>query len=108
MSAAEGVISGPLGPALAILAMTAATYLCRTGGVLLMSRVRLTPAVERALAALPGSIVAATVVPIAMEGGPPAIVGVVAAVVVMKAMRNEVAALAAGLAVAAAMRALGL
>lgn len=99
---------GSSGPFLAILAMTAATYLCRVSGVLLMSRIRLTPAVERALAALPGSIVAATVVPIAIRTGPDAIAGVLTGVVVMRLVRNEVVALIAGLAVAAAFRALGL
>lgn len=99
---------GPLGPVLAIAAMTIATYLCRVSGVLMMSRVRLTPRIERALAALPGSIVAATVLPIAFRTGPDAIAGVVVGIVVMRLVRNEVAALVAGLAVAAAMRALGL
>ena len=40
------------GSALAILGMAIATYLCRISGVVLMSRVRLTPAVQRALTAL--------------------------------------------------------
>lgn len=99
---------GQWGPLLAILAMTAATYLCRISGVVLMSRIRLTPAVERALGALPGSIVAATVVPIALRTGPDAIAGVLVGIVVMRFARNEVVALIAGLAVAAAFRALGL
>lgn len=96
---------GPLGPALAIAAMTLATYLCRVSGVLLMSRVRLTPRVQRGLSALPGSIVTATVVPIAFRSGPDAILAIGAGVLVMWAVRNEVVALLAGLAVAAAIRA---
>ena len=99
---------GAYGAALAIGAMAVATYICRVSGVLLMSRVRLTPAVQRALAALPGSIVAATVLPIAVRSGPDAIAGIVAGVVAMALIRNEVVALAAGLSVAAAMRFTGL
>ena len=99
---------GEYGPALAIAAMALATYLCRVSGVVLMSRVRLTPAVQRALAALPGSIVAATVLPIAIRSGVDAVAGIAAGMVAMALSRNEVAALAAGLAVAAGLRFMGL
>jgi uncharacterized membrane protein len=99
---------GTWGPALAIAAMALATYLCRISGVVLMSRVRLTPAVQRALAALPGSIVAATVIPIAARSGVDAVVGILAGIVAMALTRNEIAALAAGLGLAAAIRFMGL
>lgn len=98
----------PLGPALAITAMVLATYICRISGVLLMSRVRLTPGVERALRALPGSIVVATVLPIALASGPEALVAVTAGIATAYLTRNDLAALVAGLAVAAALRALPL
>lgn len=96
------------GAVLAIAAMALATYLCRVAGVLIMSRVRITRRVERALGALPGSIVAATIVPIALRSGPAAVAGIVAAIVVMRLARNELAALLAGLGVAALVRASGL
>jgi uncharacterized membrane protein len=105
---ADGLLSGPLGPPLVIAAMAIATYLCRIGGVVIMSYVRLTPTVERALAALPGSIVAATVVPLALKSGPAAIGGVLASVLVMHLTHREFAAIAAGMAVGAGVRALGL
>jgi uncharacterized membrane protein len=108
VSTVEGWIAGPAGPWLAIGLMALLTYLLRIGGVAMMSRVRITPPVERALAALPGSIVAATVVPIAIAAGPPAILGVLAAVLTARLAGNELAALLAGLAAAAAMRAFGL
>lgn len=108
MAAADGLLAGPAGPWLAILAMAVTTYLLRIGGVLIMSRVRITPRVERALAALPGSIVAATVVPIAIKAGPAAILGVGAAILTARLTRNELAALLAGLLVAAGARAAGL
>ncbi|MGA0595092.1 AzlD family protein [Enterovirga sp. CN4-39] len=92
------------GSALAILGMAIATYLCRVSGVVLMSRVRLTPAVQRALTALPGSIVAATVLPIAARSGYDAIAGILAGVIVMALTRNEVVALFSGLGIVAAIR----
>jgi uncharacterized membrane protein len=92
------------GPALAIIAMTFATYLCRISGVVLMSFVRLTPGVQRALAALPGSIVVATVLPIAVRSGPDAVAGIVAGLLAMAWTRNEVVALIAGLGTAATIR----
>lgn len=95
---------GSYGPALAIAAMTLATYLCRISGVVLMSFVRLTPGVRRALAALPGSIVAATVVPLAARSGLDAVAGILAGLAAMILSRNELVALLAGLAVAAAFR----
>lgn len=108
MGAVDAFIAGPAGPWLAILAMAVATYLLRIGGGLIMSRIRITPTVERALDALPGSIVAATVVPIAIKAGPAAIIGVVTAVVTAWLTRSELAALILSLLVAAGARAVGL
>jgi hypothetical protein len=59
----RGTDRGAAGSALAILLMGVATYLCRSSGVVLMSRVRITPRVERGLRALPGCIVVSTVLP---------------------------------------------
>ena len=112
MTPAEGwpaaFLTGSAGPYLAILAMAAATYLCRASGVMLMSRVRVTPRIERALRALPGSIVVATVLPLALASGLPALLGVAAGFATMAITRTEVAALAVGLATVAAARAGGL
>jgi len=101
------LLSGPLGPYIAILGMAVATYLCRVSGVVLMSRIRITPRIERALQALPGSIVVATVLPIAAEMGLPAYAGLAAAVAAMSLFRLELAALSAGLVTVAAVRAFG-
>lgn len=100
------LIAGPLGPVLAIALMTLATYLCRASGVVLMSRVTITPRVERALRALPGSIVIATILPLVMDGGAPALAGLTAAVLVMILVRFELAAIGAGLGAVALLRAL--
>jgi uncharacterized membrane protein len=106
--AIDALLAGPAGPYAAIAAMTLATYLCRASGVVLMSRVHLTPRVRRALAALPGSIVVATVAPLAAQAGLPAVAGVAAALVTMMATRTELAALAAGMATVAGLRAMGM
>ncbi len=65
----DALLAGPAGPWIAILALALVTYLCRASGVVLMSRVRLTPRVERGLRALPGSIVVATAVPTGLSAG---------------------------------------
>jgi uncharacterized membrane protein len=100
-------IAGPAAPYLVILAMAAATYACRISGTLLMSRVRLTARVERALRALPGSIVVATVLPIAVQSGLPAFVGLLASITVMSWLRNDLTALVAGLGGVVLARSLG-
>jgi uncharacterized membrane protein len=104
----DGVLAGPWGAALAIVGMMAATFCCRASGFVLMSRVRLTPRIERALRALPGSIVIATVVPIAAHGGSSAALGLGATLLTMSMVRLELVAIIAGLSTVAATRALGL
>lgn len=102
------VLGGDLGAATAIALMGLATYLCRLGGVALMSRVRPTPSVERALRALPGSIVLATIAPLVVGAGSAGFLAVGAAVAMMRLARSELLAIAAGLAAATAARAIGL
>lgn len=95
------------GPYLAILAMALATYVCRISGVVLMGFIPLTPHVRRGLAALPGSIVAATVLPLIERLGPAAGLALLAAVASMVIRRSEILALAVGMSVISAARALG-
>jgi len=92
----------------AILAMGAIAFMMRAGGFWLMGRVPLTPRVRRMLEALPGSIVAAIVLPIVVRIGPVAALAVVAAALVMAWRRNELVAVAAGILAAIAARAAGL
>ena len=98
-------VAGPAGAYLAIAAMTVATYLCRLSGVALMKGVRVTPRLERGLRALPGSIVVATVVPIGVQSGPAALLGLAAGLAAMAVVRHELAALGAGLGVVTLARA---
>jgi uncharacterized membrane protein len=104
----DALLAGPAGPWIAILALALVTYLCRASGVVLMSRVRLTPRVERGLRALPGSIVVATALPTGLSAGLPGLLGLVTAAGVMALTRFELAAVLAGLGVVAAGRAAGL
>ncbi|MGL4973783.1 MAG: AzlD family protein [Bosea sp. (in: a-proteobacteria)] len=95
------------GAVFAILAMTIATYLCRISGVALMGLVPLTPRVRRGLAALPGSIVVATVLPLIERTGPAAGLALAASLLMMLWRRNEILSLVTGLAVVTVARASG-
>ncbi|MBX9907098.1 MAG: AzlD domain-containing protein [Beijerinckiaceae bacterium] len=99
---------GAWGAVLAILAMALATYLCRISGVALMAFIPLTPRVRRGLAALPGSIVVATVLPLVERLGWSAALALLAAVGSMVIRRSELLALVVGMAVVSGARALGL
>jgi uncharacterized membrane protein len=101
------VTSGPWGPALAITAMALATFLCRIAGAVVMSRITITPRVKRGLRALPGSIVLATIGPVALDQGGGAIVSLAATVTAMVLTRREAIALAAGLGTLSLIRAFG-
>ncbi|QRE75353.1 AzlD family protein [Methylobacterium aquaticum] len=104
----DTLLASPAGPWIAILALALVTYLCRASGVVLMSRVRLTPRVERGLRALPGSIVVATAVPTGLSAGLPGLLGLVTAAGVMALTRFELAAVLAGMGVVALGRLAGL
>lgn len=104
----DALLAGPAGPWIAILALALVTYICRASGVVLMSRVRLTPRVERGLRALPGSIVVATALPTGLSAGLPGLLGLVTAAGVMALTRFELAAVLAGMGVVAVGRLVGL
>jgi uncharacterized membrane protein len=96
---------GGYGTLAAILIMGAVTYAMRAGGFWLMAHVPLTARLRRMLEALPGAVVVATVLPIAVREGVPAVLAIVAACVAMMVRRNDFFAVIAGMAVAAAARA---
>lgn len=98
--------AGPWGSTLAVAAMALATYLCRIAGAVVMSRVAITPRMERGLRALPGSIILATILPMTIDNGLPAIVSIAAGVVTMAFTRIELVGLAAGLGTLSLIRAL--
>ena len=103
----DPAIAAP-GALLAILGMTLATYVMRTSGFWAMGHLPLTPRLRKILEALPGAVVVATILPLAMRGGPAAWAGLAAAALTMLTLRNEFLAIAAGVGVAALARLLGL
>jgi uncharacterized membrane protein len=104
MTAIEGADLGVLA---AIAAMAVATYVMRAGGFWMMSHVPPSPRLRRMLEALPGSVIVAAVLPIVVRDGITAMLAIGAAVIVMLVTRRDILAVIAGMAVAAAARALG-
>jgi uncharacterized membrane protein len=93
---------------LAIAGMTAVTLSLRLGGYFLMSYVVVTPRVRRMLDALPGSVIAAAVLPVALQGGGVAIAAVLLAMLAMYLSRSDMVAIIVGVGAAALLRAAGL
>jgi len=93
---------------LAIAGMTAVTLSLRLGGYFLMSYVTVTPRVRRMLDALPGSVIAAAVLPVALQVGVVAIVAVLLAMLAMYLSRSDMVAIVIGVGAAALLRAVGL
>ncbi|MFC0242284.1 AzlD family protein [Rhodopseudomonas telluris] len=93
---------------IAFAVMTAVTVASRLGGFWLMGYVNVTPRVRRMLDALPGSIIVAAALPVAVNGGPIVIFALVAAMTVSIIRRNDFLAVATGMLVAALARALGI
>ncbi len=100
-------IASPWGSVVVIGAMALVTFLCRIAGVVAMSRVRITPRVERGLRALPGSIILATILPAVIDNGWPALAALAAAVLAMAVTRIDIVGLVAGLGTLSIIRALG-
>jgi len=92
---------------LAIAAMTAVTVMLRLSGYFLMGYVTVTPRVRHMLDALPGSVIAAAVLPVALQGGPVAIAAIGATLVAMYFTRNDIIAVVLGVGTAALWRLVG-
>jgi uncharacterized membrane protein len=88
-------------------AMAAVTVFTRLAGFWMMGRVTLTPRVTRMLEALPGSVVAALIMPVIVKEGVSAAIAMVAVAFLMIWRRNEFLALACGIVVVAGLRAMG-
>ena len=93
---------------IAIAVMGLVTVALRTSGFWLMGFVPVTPRVKRMLDALPGSIVAAAVLPAVAQGGIVAALAVVSAMLSMWLTRNDFVAVISGMGVAALARIAGL
>jgi uncharacterized membrane protein len=92
---------------IAFAVMTAVTVASRLGGYWLMGYVTVTPRVRRMLDALPGSIIVAAALPVAVNGGVVVMFAIVAAMLVSIIRRNDFLAVITGMAVAALARAVG-
>jgi uncharacterized membrane protein len=92
---------------IAFAVMTAVTVASRLGGYWLMGCVTVTPRVRRMLDALPGSIIIAAALPVAVNGGLVVMFAIVAALMVTVIRRNDFIAVITGVAVAALARAIG-
>ncbi|MCD0420108.1 MAG: AzlD domain-containing protein [Rhodopseudomonas sp.] len=93
---------------IAFAVMTAVTVASRLGGYFMMRYVEVTPRVRRMLDALPGSIIVAAALPVAVNGGPIVMIALAAAIAVSVLRRNDFLAVITGMLVAALARALGL
>jgi uncharacterized membrane protein len=91
-----------------LAAMTLVVYATRIGGFWLIGRVTIGRRLQRMLEALPGAVIAATVAPLVLTGGITAWLAVIAAAATMITVRNDFAAVVAGVAAAALARAAGL
>jgi len=99
--------SDPAGFLGLLLAMTLVVYATRAGGFWLIGHVTIGPRLRSILESMPGAVIAATVAPIVLHGGVGALLAVLAAALAMLVVRNDFAAVVAGVAVAAGVRALG-
>jgi uncharacterized membrane protein len=98
----------PLGFIAMLAAMAVAVILCRLGGYWLIGRFTIRTRLRKILNALPGAIIASTIAPILFTGGASAWLALAVAALTMIAVRNDFAALAAGVLIAAGARAAGL
>lgn len=92
---------------LAFAVMTAVTIAARLGGFWLMGYVDVTPRIRRMLDALPGSIIVAAALPVAVNGGPVVMGAIVAAIAATVVFRNDFIAVIVGMTVAALARTIG-
>ena len=101
------IASEPLRFMAVVLAMALAAYATRIGGYWLIGRIPLSRRLLRMLDALPGAVIAAIMLPTLIKGGPSAVLAVAAAMTTMVLVRNDFAAVLAGVAMAALVRAAG-
>ena len=95
----------PLGFAAILMAMMVAVYITRAGGFWLIGRFTIGPRLRRMLDALPGAVVVSTIVPVLLTGGLSGWLALGAAALTMIVLRNDFAAVLAGVAIAALARA---
>ena len=90
-----------------ILVMTAAAAVCRYAGFAFMQLIPMTPRVRAGLDAIPLAVMIAIVLPPALKGGVPELVGLAITITATQFKANEFVAILAGMASVAALRAFG-
>ncbi|GAB7012234.1 AzlD family protein [Halolamina salina] len=88
-----------------VAAMAVLTYLTKAGGFWLLGHVDTSERVDAALSALPGAVVVSIVAPELLHGGPSAWLGAAAVVLLTRKTGSLLAAMAGGLGVVLAVRA---
>jgi len=83
----------------AILGMGTVTYLTRIAGVLILSRVRLSPGLKRWLEQIPGAVIMSIVAPAVLATGPAEALGGLAALATAVTTRSLPLAMVAGVGV---------
>lgn len=96
------------GSYIAIGAMALVTTFLRVAGYWIVGRFPLTTRLQRGLEALPLALFAATIVPLAVKGGPAGWIAVPIVAVAMLLTGKEAIALIAGIGVASLVRGFGL
>lgn len=89
---------------LAIAAMAAVTYATRIGGLVLMPRLPASPWLDRWVAVVPGTVLAAIVAPAVFRQGPPELVAAAVTVVVARRGSGLLLPVAAGVATVLLLR----
>lgn len=87
------------------LMLAAVCYGCRAGGFLLMRWVPLTPRVQSWLRSVPMALMGAILAPLAVQGGPAEVGGLLLAALVMRISGSEFAGALVGVAGVAVLRA---
>ena len=103
----DGILSLDTMTVIAFTAMALVTFSMRTGGFWLMGHLPMTDRLRRGLQALPGALIVATVLPVALQKGMPASACLVATAITMALVKRDLVAVIAGLGAAALLRHFG-
>ncbi|BBK42710.1 hypothetical protein STVA_27300 [Allostella vacuolata] len=91
--------------AVAIIGMAVASYAMRAGGFWMMRWMPMSRRVEAWLRHIPGAVIISLLAPMVARGGLPELIGTAIAAVAMKVTGHDLAAIVAGIAGVAALRA---
>ncbi len=90
-----------------LIGIAAASFLCRVGGFWFMHLIGVSPRIEAALKATPLAVMIGIVAPVAARGNPAELLALAVIAAVVRWASSDLIAAMAGVAVVAAVRALG-